>query len=140
MTPSQELSMSSAARVAGVSISTVRRWVDSGLIEHTTNHQGWRVVTKASLMAYLSQQSHDDRRTVLGATVKASYKGVMNNPNDSLSIALEALQRERNINDELRNQIRSLESELVKLTLEIKALLTGKTGTGLMRWVQNLKK
>jgi hypothetical protein len=77
-------------------------------------------------MAYLAQNGPETHRSVRGASAREVSSPSMVPPSDALKIALDALDRERKINDELRLQIRSLEQERTQHIAEMRALLTGK--------------
>ena len=49
----------------------------------------------------------------------------------------EALHRERKINDELRSQMKEKDSELLRLTYEMKSVLEGKSGGLISRWIRS---
>ncbi len=127
MTASESLSVSQAAKRAAVSPSTIRRWIDSGAVKHSTSPEGWRMVTAHDLIGYLAKQGPETHRAVKGASAREVPVPSMAPPSDALKIALEALSRERQINDELRAQVRSLEQERGQHIAEMRALLSGKS-------------
>jgi hypothetical protein len=79
------------------------------------------------LMGYLAQQGPETHRTVRGASAREVSLPSMAPSSDALKIALEALSRERQINDELRSHVRSLEQERGQHIAEMRALLSGKS-------------
>jgi excisionase family DNA binding protein len=135
MTASETLTVSQAARQAGVSASSIRRWIDTGALRHSTSPEGWRLVVSQDLMAYLSRYGPETHRVVRGASGREVPTLAATPHSDALKIAMEALSRERQINDELRAQMRSLEQERNQHIAEMRALLSGKS-EGLL----NLKK
>jgi excisionase family DNA binding protein len=127
MAASETLSVSQAAKRAAVSPSTIRRWIDSGAIKHSTSSEGWRLITAQDLMGYLSQHGPETPRIVRGASAREAPVVSTGATGEALKIALEALDRERKINDELRAQVRSLEQERTQHIAEMRALLSGKS-------------
>jgi hypothetical protein len=85
------------------------------------------MVTNEALMTYLARSGPETHRAVRGASARESPKPPMTASSDGLKIALEALDRERKINDELRVQVRSLEQERNQHIAEMRALLSGKS-------------
>jgi DNA-directed RNA polymerase alpha subunit len=85
------------------------------------------MVTAHDLMGYLAKQGPETHRPVKGASAREVPVPSMAPSSDALKIALEALSRERQINDELRTQVRSLEQERNQHIAEIRALLSGKS-------------
>jgi DNA-binding transcriptional MerR regulator len=149
----EALTVANAARHAGVSTSTIRRWMDGGNLEFRTTSQGHRTTSKEALMRCLSQHSHAPHRTVRGATTRRSHDGVMEGSHDTvtvgamrgstvqgeggteaLCIALEALAHERRVAEDLRTQNRDLQGQLVKLAAEMQAVLSKETDGKLSRW------
>jgi excisionase family DNA binding protein len=140
MSTADTLTVTDAARQAGVSPSTIRRWMEAGDLKFSTSHQGWRVTTKDALMQHLSRQPHPSHRTVGGASAQQSHETHTTLSNGShleaLKISLEALERERRINDELRTEISGIRSELLKMMSEMKALLQKEDKGLLSRWIR----
>jgi DNA-binding transcriptional MerR regulator len=139
------LTVANAARHAGVSASTIRRWMDGGNLESRTTSQGHRITSKEALMRCLSRHSHTPQRAVGGATARHSHDtptreavvgshARMEGEGDALRIALEALTHERRVSEDLRIQNRELQSQLVKLAAEMHALLSRETDGKLSRW------
>lgn len=145
MEGTEALTVATAARYAGVSASTIRRWMDSGSLEFRSTSQGHRTTSKEALMRCLSRQSHAPHRAVGGATARHSHEAVMEGSTvgshgrgegqaDALRIALEALAHERRMAEDLRTQNRELQSQLVKLAAEMQAVLSRETDGMLSRW------
>ena len=136
------LTVANAARHAGVSVSTIRRWMDVGNLEFKVTDQGWRVTSKEALMRYLSRHPHENHRAVGGATAGTYRESVMKpsherggeRHNEALRVALEALEHERRVSEGLRTQNRELQSQLVKLAAEMQAVLSKDTDGMLSRW------
>jgi DNA-binding transcriptional MerR regulator len=136
------LTMSAAAKLSGKSVSTIRRWIDDGFLPAKKTQEGWRVVAHHDLMATLSRVPQDASREVKGSRpgATAGY------PHESSLIAVieaslkreqEALEHERRMSAELREQNKTLQSELLKLTREMQAMLSKDAGGALSRWLRS---
>ena len=118
------ISLPEASRLAAVSQTTVRRWIKSGSLEAKQNKAGKWQVNKQHLLSRLAIQPPRQVANMQGTPVESSDKDRL------LSETMEALSRERKINDELR-------SENIKLNAEIKTLLVGgRNKSFLSRWVR----
>lgn len=119
-----EITLKEAAQMASCSVSAVRRWVQTGLINGHKDTGQW-LVEERSLKAHLAQNG-----ATLQARSGASSKPSKLEPSEDreLTRLSEALKREQQINDELRTENRKLQEE-------IKSLLAGKDkGSLLSRW------
>ena len=122
------ISLPEASKLAAVSQTTVRRWIKSGTIEAKTDKAGKWKIRKQTLLNKLA--TNPPR---MGASLEApAGQQVEDSP---LYIqTLEALRRERQLNDELR-------SENKKLNAEIKALLAQRSeksiGSVISRWIRS---
>lgn len=153
MESTEALTVATAARYAGVSASTIRRWMESGSLDFRPTTQGHRTTSKEALMRCLSRQCHAPNRAVGGATTGVSHASVMGGFRDAvtvgtmesptghsqgggeaLRIALEALVHERRVSEDLRTQNRELQSQLVKLTAEMQAVFSKEAEGKLTRW------
>ena len=128
------ITLSEASRMAGVSVSTVRRWASENRIEGSKTGEGiWRV-SKESLLVMLSIQgaSMEPARTVHGASAVQTKA-----PDDvSVGILKEALERERRVNDELRAVLNERESTIRALETEMRAILSKESSGLLSRWTR----
>lgn len=141
MTTPGTLTVALAAKHAGVSSSTIRRWMDSGNLTYSTTAEGWRTVRQDDLLAYLSRQGTTPHRAVTGATSRQVPTPSMaphhETQSDALKIALTSLEHERRVNEELRTRIKDFEKERTQHLAEMRALLNGKN-EGLLsikRWL-----
>lgn len=136
--------LTEAATLIDKGESTIRLWLKNGQIHAKKDQRGnWRI-DRNSLLAYAAVEASVRPQRRAGATLSGRTAGAIApaaaEPHSELVAALkEALERERRINDEYREKIHRLEGELFKITMELKALLTEKSGNSLMRWVQSLK-
>jgi DNA-binding transcriptional MerR regulator len=138
---SETLTVSTAARHAAVSVSTIRRWMESGSLEFDTTKAGHRVTDKEALMRCLSQVSHGLKKNS-STHPKEGYRGASvvaisempENQNESLKIALEALSYERRLTEDLRSQNRELQSQILKIAAEMQAILSRDTMGKLSNW------
>lgn len=129
-----QITLSEAAKMAGVSVSTVRRWVSESRIKGLKTKDGvWRV-SKESLLVMLSTQgaSMESVRRVRGASA------IQAEAPDSTSVALlkEALERERRINDELRAVLIERDATIRALETEMRAILSKENSGLLSRWTR----
>ena len=127
----QDLTMADAIRLTEKAESTIRAWIKSGAIEAYQDRQGWWRINRDSLL-YKAAEGAQKRPL----RTPQPEGGASTTPQSTpLEKALtEALERERRINDELRDQVKNLEGELIKLTSELRALLNKETGGKLSRW------
>lgn len=128
------ISLSEASKMAGVSISTVRRWAIENRVQGSKTKDGvWRV-SKESVLIMLSTQgaSVESVRRVHGASA------VHTEAPDSASLAIlkEALERERRVNDELRAVLNEREASIRALETEMRAILSKENSGLLSRWTR----
>ena len=121
------ISLLEASKLATVSQTTIRRWIKAGKLEaKQDNRNNWKI-DKQHLLSKLA--TCPPRH--VGYKVETSSQSV--DKDRLLSETLEALSRERRINDELR-------SENHKLNVEIRALLEQQAGfkfkSVISRWIQ----
>jgi len=145
MEGTEALTVANAARHAGVSASTIRRWMDGGDLEFRVTQQGHRMTSKEALMRYLSQHTQVPYRPVRGGATRHSHDTLTRGgavrhdasqaaESDALRIALEALAHERRMMENLRAQNQDLQGQLVKFAAEMQALLSKETDGKLSRW------
>ncbi len=124
------LSLHEASKMSGKSLATVRRWARENLIEAEKNSSGhWEIPTR-HFKAYLANGVNLHEASM---DTKDEAQAVQNEASRMLH---EALNRERKINDELREQIKEKDSALLKLTFEMKAMLEDKPGGIISRWIR----
>lgn len=130
-----KLSVGEAAKISGKATSTIRRWILEGFLKAIQDENGWYRIKHEDLMNTLSQVTH--KQPTSESTIQNNYSQINENTAFIKSMQ-ESLERERRINDEFRNQIKSLESEIFKLTHEIRAILTKNSPiNSLSRWLQS---
>ena len=122
------ISLPEASKLAAVSQTTIRRWIKLGSLEAKQDNSGKWKISKQHLLSRLAVQQP---RQVANMSETLS---VSPDKERLLSETMEALSRERKINDELR-------AENIKLNAEIKALLEQKSGISftsvLSRWISS---
>ena len=123
-----QLNLSEASRLAGCSVSAVRRWAQTGLVKGSKSDGKW-VVEEESLRSHLVTSGGP-----LASRQSGKAKLQQLEPS-SLEVRLsslnEALKREQAINDELRRENKTLQEE-------IKALLKRDNEGVLSRWVRTI--
>ena len=129
-----QITLSEASKMAGVSVSTVRRWALENRIQGSKTKDGvWRV-SKESVLVMLSTQgvSMESVRSVHGASA------LHHEAPDSASLVIlkDALERERRVNDELRSVLNERESTIRTLEAEMRAILSKENNGLLSRWTR----
>lgn len=126
---SVHMSLSEASKWSGKSISSIRRWANSGLVSAEKDDHGCWIIDSNALQDFLAQSS--------------SRRGIRTSKNDVPSVGivqeglLEALRREQRLNDELRKKIDEKDKEISNLLLEMKAILKEKYGGNLLsKWLR----
>ena len=121
------ISLLEASKLATVSQTTIRRWIKAGKLEAKQDKRNNWKIDKQHLLSKLA--TCPPRH--VGYKVETSSQS--SDKDRLLSETLEALSRERKINDELR-------SENNKLNTEIKAILGQQAGSNfksvLSRWIR----
>lgn len=140
---SDTVSIPEASKLISRPENTIRDWVKNELVNGFRDDRGrWRV-DRSSLLVRASEIAttrpsvlNGPQRTVTGATYsKASSEPVSEVYVQSLVATVE---HERKINDELRHQVNHLQTQLVQLTHEMKAMLDKQSPLDgvLSRWLR----
>lgn len=130
-TMDETLSIHGASKMAGKSITTVRRWIrENPSIAIKSSDGRWKI-DRHNFMAYLAQTSGRCETSIVTPQINNS------NETELTRTLHEALHRERQINDELRSQMKEKDSELLKLTYEMKSILEGRSNNVLSRWFRS---
>ncbi len=122
------ISLTAAAKISETSISTVRRWCDSDVVESKRNGNV-RSVSKNSLLYYLSmksQQNGNDNPNKTESVLATSQQHLNDKKFEEHLIS--SLEAERRISAELREQNKYLQNELMKITKEMHAFINNETG------------
>lgn len=129
--PSEDLTMAEAMRLTEKAESTIRAWIKSGAIEAYQDKQGWWRINRDALLYKAAEgaQKRPLRAPQLNTVSQSSPQ-----PTPLEKALTEALERERRINDELRSQVKQLEGEFIKITAELRAILSKETSGKLSRW------
>ncbi len=126
-----EVSLNIAAKMAGKTTTAVRRWASQGLIKAKKNKRGrWEINTK-SLRAHLATNVPIH---VGESSDKTSEPDLQSEYIRSLQSSLE---RERKKVDDLAENNTRLQNEILKLTHEIKAILSKDSRGLLSRWIMS---
>ncbi len=143
------VSLAEATKLVAKAESTVRNWVKSKQVRAKQSTEGWWLIDRNSLLAHAAltpstkglrggQSKHLKNTPPFIDPLNAPLNTPQPTPlENSLR---ESLERERRLNDQLQTKNEFLEKELLKITHELKSLLSGKTGNTLSRWVQTLRK
>jgi predicted site-specific integrase-resolvase len=124
---STTLTLPEAARMAGCSTTTLRRWLSNGIVEGGKNQSGdWRVAEQ-SLRVYLSTATPSTKATRCVQGASGSETQITMEATELVIELRESLSRERKVNDDLRSQIRNFEQERTQHLAEMRALLSGKS-------------
>jgi hypothetical protein len=129
--PSEDLTMAEAIRLTEKAESTIRAWIKSGAIEAYQDKQGWWRINRGTLL-YKAAEGAQKRPSRAPQT--EGLAAISPQPSPLEKTLIEALERERRINDELRSQVKHLEGEFIKLAAELKAILNKETSGKLSRW------
>lgn len=130
------LSLTEAARRAGVTDTSVRRWLSSGKLKARKSAVGEWEIDPDVLQVFLATEAPNRRGTVVSVVSSApppQESGYV----EALATVKETLARERQINDELRTELRELRSENKALQAELRAFLSGEHESTLSRWMRS---
>ena len=120
-----QITLSEASQMAGVSISTMRRWALEKQVQSVKVKDGtWRI-SKENLLVVLSTQgaSIEAIRTIRRASKTMEAPAMKESTEYSLVFIREALERERRVNDELRKTLNEREVTIRALEAEMRAIL-----------------
>ena len=129
---SDPIPLSEAARLVEKTPGALRRLVNEGKIQANKDHKGRHLVRREEVIAHYadthrsgaSTDRHEDR----------SEDPLIQSLRDQVAILRAALDRDRIEKDELRGQNRELQSQLMKFTAEMQAILSKETNGLLSRW------
>lgn len=138
------LTIREAAQMSGLSVSTLKRRITAQLLPAQYSDAGTWLVQRDDLRAFLAVhepvkvvQVSDQRRGASSVTEPVVVQDIVQNSvvTDHLR---QSLDHERGVNAELREQVKGLQSENLKLNAEIRALLKGEGKGMLSRWFTKL--
>ena len=127
-----ELNLTGATKLASVSTTTVRRWLQSGELEGHKNNGAW-VIDRQSLMLHLQK---------IGASRKGYSNPTKIQPPPSVGeveVLKDSLRREREEVRKLHDKVAQLEDELKASNAELKALLKAQNMTTFDRMAETVK-
>jgi DNA-binding transcriptional MerR regulator len=132
------LSLPEAARRADASPTSLRRWISTGALKATKDTSGGWLIRDDDLRTYMAT-TLASKKTSTGAQKRQGAEGAsttVGTTDPTVVVLTESLRRERHINDELRGQNKELQGEILKLTAEMRAILS-KEGAGMLsRWLR----
>jgi hypothetical protein len=127
------LSLSQAAKLAGVTPVTMRKWVDEIPDVERTPRGEYRI-PRESLMGYLA---HKATPKVKGASRGHSTRELTDTDGGQLTGYLrDQLAAKDRMIEELRAELREAQGEIRKLESELRAHLSGGTLGALSRWIK----
>ena len=133
-----DLSIAKAAKLCGKSESTVRRWASLKMIPGRKNADGRWTFQEDELSSYMSAHGGDliDSGKVMSNRGRPAKASSSDSQSARVIAALEdSLKRERSLSDDVREQLQAAQAEIVRLTQEIKALLSKDKTSSPARWV-----
>lgn len=131
------IEVSEAASMSGKSKSTIKRWASQSLIESIKNEKGRWLFNPQSIKDYLIKNANQRPPTNRSQASRGLESETMSPIMGHLQSLQEALERERQINDELRKKLDVKDGELLKMTYEIKAILSQESKGLLSRWIRS---
>jgi hypothetical protein len=128
------LSLSSAAKFAGVTQVTMRTWV-SKIEGVERDERGGYKIPEQSLRVFLLRKSE---RKVQGATTAVASVNLGSTAGDEIIGLLkdQLLGKDREL-VELRQELREAQTEIRRLNAELQAYLSGGTLGGVSRWIKS---
>ena len=128
------LKSTEAQRLFKINGSTIRRWAAEGRIKAQKNPEGIWLIDKKSLQAALAAGTTKQARAAKRANKEKSAAPITPSAHPALEKILE---REQKINDDLRQENKKLQGEILKLTHEMQALLKREDKGLLSRWLRS---
>lgn len=144
-TDHDQLTVSQAAKISGLSTSTLKRRITTKQLPAKFSESGSWVVQRGDLMSFLAVQGQTmSSSNFLNGTRNSVHEPAMNNHDQTIVEHLvRSLDRERALNEEfqrlnseLRMQNKELQGEILKLNAELLALLKGEGKGMLSRWIK----
>jgi hypothetical protein len=141
----QLVSLSEASRILGLGVTTLRTWCQQGHVKAQKNSNAQWVMNIDDAKQFLennrsgasaSNRISASNRTNLSSSGRSKHSDDQkeNVSEGHLRDLRNSLEHERFVSAELRKQNRDLESQLIKLTAEMSALLSKETQGTLSRW------
>ena len=140
------MSVAQAAKTVARPESTIRDWIKKSLIKHDKDLKGRIVIEKDSLLQHVQHLGHFSRQgattdTLNNTTIDKEQSLYMN---ETLRLNAEIIQQlrddlhyERQRNSRLETQNQELQSEIIKVVNEMKALMN--KDSGIMSWIRTIK-
>lgn len=141
----QLISLSEASRILGLGVTTLRTWCQQGHVKAQKNSNAQWIMSIDDAKQFLTNNrsgaSASNRISASNRSIQSNH-GRPKNSDEQKEVVSEghlrdlrnSLEHERLLSAELRKQNRDLESQLIKLTAEIHALLSKETQGTLSRW------
>lgn len=148
------LTLAQASSMVGKAESTIRRLIDKGAIQSQRDEKGRHLVELGPLLAHFASGSRSGEKAEISTAIKrAGATGSISAADPSAELAaasaivqelrhriafMEAvMKRDQRELERLQDQNSNLQSELLKLTAEVKAILTKETGSKPSRWFRS---
>jgi hypothetical protein len=135
-----QLSLNEAAKMAGTSVSTIRRWAQQKMVTAGKDARGNWKVGKDSLHTFLATGGGfmEPTRRIRGASSHSEAESPDSSTETILNLLQEGLERERRVNDELRSMLDERERTIRTLEAEMRAILQKQTDSDgvLSRWLR----
>lgn len=115
-----ELTTGEAAKTSGLSVSTIKRKIQSKELKASRSEQGEWTVHHADLMAFLSVQKQPNRKGASGRPLNSQNTELIMNHSENVERELVELRREK---AKLELKVERLQEENRSLMLEYKAMI-----------------
>jgi excisionase family DNA binding protein len=136
------VSIAQAAQILGKSQATIRRWAAQKTIPALKSKDGTWSFNREELIAHMSAnaQSMIESKTIRRSPNQDREHQVITVYERQIDALERTIDRERKINDELREQVRQSQGEILKLTHEIRSILSNENKATLSRWIKSTAK
>ena len=130
-----EVTLKVASKFAGKTVTAVRAWINKESVKARKVNGKW-LVDSQSLKEHLATNVKPNSPPNLDQ----SFSNYENErlTNDYILSLTSTLERERQKVDSLTCQVEKLQSELLKLTYEMQAILKKESGNKLSRWIKDV--
>lgn len=137
-----EINIDQAAKLIGKSQATMRRWASQKIIPAAKSNDGSWIFNKDEILKHMSAQSQSmiDSKIIKRSSITQHEHNIISIYKRQIDILEHTIERERQINDEMRDQLKQNQSEILKLSNEIKAILTNDNQSTLSRWIKTTAK
>jgi len=130
-----EVTLKVASKFAGKTVTAVRSWINKESVKARKVNGKW-LVDSESLKQYLATNVRPNLHPNFDQTF--SNHDTDRLTNDYILSLTSTLERERQKVDSLTCQVEKLQSELLKITYEMQAILRKESGNKLSRWIKDV--